>query len=141
MEEGPKPVIEVTLPLPVFLDLLWGYRKADLRDRAVPGDIIVSALRKIPNIEEHVHFEFIEGSQTIVWQRAEWRRSGEKILASKKESEERFRKVEIIATELKKKVPFLGEDVLRGMGYKMVTEKDYSGLKGFGLDPIALGLL
>lgn len=130
----PEPIIPV--PLSVFLQLLWGYKKnVELKDRAVPGEQIVQLLKEYggPPTEGGFHFQEQEGAQTIVWQLAEWKTSGERQMTFKVESEKQNSNADTIAEAIYKKAPMLGKEFCRTLAHNLVKSKDFSCLAPFGL--------
>jgi hypothetical protein len=102
----------VSLRLSLFLEILWGYRKSDLRDKAVPGKEVVAALEKLECGDKYFYLQKQDGCETIVWQIHEWRNSGQKFVEAQKKSEIYNYNVETVIEAMQKKLPMLGKEFL-----------------------------
>lgn len=124
----------ITLPLKEFLQILWGYKKnAELRDRAVPGEGIVSRLKAIKGYEEFVYIQEEAGIATTVWQKNEWKTTGERQLLQKAESEKFNYNTDKIFNALYKKLPHLNKAFLRNLALNSYNTKNLEGLAIFGI--------
>lgn len=131
----------ITIPVKQFLEILWGYRKSDMRDKCVPDKNITEKLRAIPGIESAVYFqERSEGEGlTIVWQLNEWRRSGLPEQRRAIEMEEHSSAASKVIAALRKKIP-LDDSLLSPIAHQIVHDKNYDGLKALGISREELGL-
>lgn len=135
MEDDPP----ITMPLSEFLKILWGYKKgAELRNRAAPDLPVIEALKKVPNYQNYVHIQESQPSEQYhhpqVWQKAEWKESGEREVAKKKFHEQQNFNVDTIADAIYKKLPMLGKDFIRTLAHNVCNAKDFSSLKMFGIE-------
>ena len=131
----------VSVPLSYFLEILWGYRKADLRDRAVPRKEIVKILQTVPGINNYVYIQEQEGCETIVWQKDEWKRSGIPMENRKVEMAKHSDDAAKVYAALKaSKIGMLPEEVLRTIAHQIVHLKSTEGLRSLGIEPKDIGL-
>lgn len=129
----------ITLPLSEFLKILWGYKKhAELRNRAVPGDPTVNAIKAIPNYQEYVYIQEPKEGEAdcaiTVWQRSEWKESGERFFAKKEEHDKQNFNADMVADAISKKLPMLDKAFIRQLAYNVCNTKDFSSLKAFGIE-------
>lgn len=132
-EETPP---NITLPLPIFLDILWGYKKgAELRERAVPGEDVVNCIKSIPNYEKYVHIQAPkEGcSLSVVWQKQEWKMCGERQELVKHQLQTRYSRADLIAAKLREKFPFIPASVWSGVAHQIEHGGNYAALVPFGI--------
>ena len=126
----------ITLPLSEFLKILWGYKKhAELRNRAVPGEIVVEAIKQIPNYQDyvHIHEPTEPGCLQAVWQKSEWKESGERFYAEKEKHEKQNFNADKIAEAIGKKLPMMPKDFIRMMAHNICNSKDFKALEPFGI--------
>ncbi len=124
----------ITLPLKDFLQILWGYKKhAELRDRAVPGEEIVARLKAIKGYEEYIHIQEEVGMATAVWQKSEWKTTGERQVLQKIESDKFNYNTDKIFEALQKKLPHLDKMFLRSLALNSYNAKNLEGLAIFGI--------
>ena len=124
----------ITLPLKDFLEILWGYKKGvELRDRAVPGEKIIARLKAVKGYEEHVHIQEQEGAATIVWQKSEWKTTGERQVLQKIESDKFNHNTDKIYEALQKKLPHLDKVFLRSLALNSYNTKSIESLAIFGI--------
>jgi|KBSSwiStaDraftv2_1062776.scaffolds.fasta_scaffold14219_2 hypothetical protein len=131
----------ITLPISTFLSILWGYKKSDLRDKAVPGKEVVALMEAVPNIQSLCYFQKQDGCETLVWQLDEWKRSGlpQEVLKAKmtKHSDDADRVYQVLK---KSRVGVLGTDILRAIAHQIVHESNYIGLEALGIKREEVGL-
>lgn len=128
---------QITIPLHLFLQLLWGYKKGvELRDRAVPGQEIVEILRaQIPDLKEAgIYIEDKEDALSSVWQLAEWKSSGEKVILAKQASDKYVHNVELLAAAIFAKMPVLGMPFIRQLAHNVIHNNQWDSVKMFGLE-------
>lgn len=139
-----EPTPTITLPLRAFLDILWGYKKgAELRERAVPGQEIVTILRSIPGYEKFYHIqdpksEDSPDSLSTVWQLEYWRASGERQEIRKKENDVLYGGIDAMVDALLPKFPMLNREALRVFADGLVFNKQWPILQGYGIDTTEL---
>ncbi len=134
---SPNVPPNITLPLPLFLNILWGYKKnAELRDRAVPGQEIVDIIQGVVGYENYLHLEHKPDALTSVWQLAEWKATGERQVLLKDKSDKYNHNVDTLeAALLKSKLGSSGLDrsFIRQLAHNLILTKDYSSLAMFGI--------
>lgn len=131
----------ITLPLSEFLSILWGYKKSDLRDRAVPGDSVVALLAAIPNIDKYVYIQKQEGCQTQVWQIQEWKRSGFPTEQLRTKMEKHSNDADTVFRALKgSRIGILDVNILRTIAHQIVSLGDYTAVEALGIKREELGL-
>jgi len=125
----------ITIPLPLFLDILWGYKKGvELRERAVPGNEIIAILSKIPQIEKYIYIQSNPEGLDIVWQLDEWKKSGEKQESLRQKTSELWDNIETVIQFLEPAFGILGREALRTLASDLVTNKKWNELRGMGVD-------
>lgn len=129
----------ITLPLTEFLKILWGYKKnAELRNRAVPDAAIIEAIKAIPNYQDYVHIQEPKPEEPnflpAVWQKSEWKESGERFFAKREEHEKENFNADMVAEAISKKLPMLDKPFIRQLAYNVCNTKDFSSLKAFGIE-------
>lgn len=127
----------ITLPLSEFLKILWGYKKgAELRNRAAPDLPVIEAIKQIPNYQDYVYIQEPKPGQNHlpqVWQKSEWKESGEREMLKKEKSEKDNFNVDVIYEALLKKLPMLDKMFVRQLAYNVYETKDFSSLTPFGI--------
>jgi len=128
----------ITLPLSEFLKILWGYKKdAELRNRAAPDMPVIEALKRIPNYQDYVHIQEPKPGEPAhhpqVWQKSEWKESGERFYAKKEEHEKQNFNADKIAEAIGKKLPMMPKDFIRMMAHNICNSKDFKALEPFGI--------
>jgi len=122
------------IPFKLFLQILWGYKKnAELRDRAVPGEEVVALIKQVKGYEEFVYIQEEAGIATTVWQKNEWKTTGERQLLQKAESEKFNYNTDKIFDALYKKLPHLDKAFLRSLALNSYNAKNLEGLAIFGI--------
>lgn len=136
MLDSTKPTPTITLPLPLFLQILWGYKKpTELRDRAVPGQEIVDIIQGIDGHESYLYIQTQEGCATAIWQLSEWRSSGEKQMLLKERSAKCNHNVDTIeAALLKSKLAaVMDKSSIRQLAHNLQATGDFKSLEMFGI--------
>jgi len=133
----PEPVI--ALPISQFLQILWGYKKhADLRERAVPGEDIVEALRAIPNYEQWYHIQDEEGCESTVWQKDFWKGTGVREQERNKKLDTLWGGIDSVIETLRPKFPMFQREALRVFADGLIQERQWTTLRGMGVDTTEL---
>lgn len=131
----PPPIPTITLPLTLFLDVLWAYKKGqELRDRSVPGAEIVALLEAIPGHEQYYHIQHQEDCQSIVWQREFWRSSGERIVQRNEALDRLWKGIDAVLDTLQPMFPMMGRDALRQLASDLITKEQWITLESMGVD-------
>ena len=125
----------ITLPLPLFLEILWGYKKhAELRERAVPGQEICEHIQAVVGHEQYIYLEHRPDALTSVWQISEWKKTGEKIVADKVKSDKYNHNVDTIEAALVKKLgSVMDRSFIRQLAHNLQLTGDFSSLAMFGI--------
>lgn len=132
----------IPIPLSLLLPLLWGYKKgADLRDRCVPGDDVVALLDAHVPAEVAAKYFVVQRAPkdkpevlTTVWQKDEWRNSGERQEAAKIASAKFWDNIDTIITTMQQKYPMFTKDMARQFASDCVQKKDWATLTAMGIN-------
>lgn len=142
MDETIPPLIQepeptVTLPISLFLEILWGHKKhAELRERAVPDPATIPYLKAIPNYEKYFHIqEAKDGALASVWQLAYWRSSGIRE-TERNEKLETYRELADAVTEaiVAKLSPPFPVPAARQLALDLIDKKQWITLESMGVD-------
>ena len=135
--------LTVNVPLDEFLTLLWGYRKGvELRERAIPGEVIVSCLKALgPRGAEFFHIQEGESKGTdktylsTVWQKQYWRTAGERQEARDKQFEIwRILADEVTEAVVEKLGVVLGKAASRQLALDLIDKKQWITIESMGVN-------
>ena len=126
----------ITLSLSLFLEVLWGYKKSDLRDRAVPGREIVQLLEELgPVGKNYFHIQHQPDSEPTVWQKDEWKGSGEKISARDEALRKLWKGIDHVVETIRPKFPpVFSREAIRQMASDLITQEKWETLEAMGID-------
>lgn len=135
-ESSTQPTIpEITLPLPLFLQILWAYKKgAELRERAVPGKEIVAILRSVPEHEQWYHIQDQEDCESTVWQREYWKGTGERTVERDAKLKVLWGGIDSVIEALAPKFPMFNRPALQQFADGLIQNKQWEVLRGLGVD-------
>lgn len=140
----PDNEVTVTIPLRLFLQVLWGFKftgsLGDYRERAYPGDEIISLLEKqVPPEIADRYYKIVRPQpsvEAVLWHANEWRTSGQREAEKKQESETFSKRADALTAWLIQKVPMLalnGKQFVRNLSFVIVKDGNYASLKAFGM--------
>lgn len=132
----PQPPPNITLPLSLFLEVLWGYKKgAELRERAVPGPEIVALLAAVPNYSEYYHIQRNAEGLDTVWQKEFWRTEGQRGEELREKMDTLRSAADIAADKIAEKLfPVMTKSAIKQLAYDLIHNKQWVTLESMGVD-------
>lgn len=136
LPQPPEPTEPtITLPLSLFLTILWSYKKGtELRERAVPGKEVVALLSAILQGPQYFHIQRNLDGEDTVWQRGEWRNCGERETERNIALRALWAGIELVLDNLQPRFAMFTREQLRTVASDLISGEKWETLEGMGID-------